>query len=369
MHFTIQREAFLKPLKAVAGVVERRNHQMIPILSNVLLDVRETQFFLTTTDQEVELIATGEVTDSNIATGKITVPFRKLMDICRTLPEGALLTFKTEQDKVCIRAGRSRFSLSSLPAEQFPSISESKQAISLVVANKALKQLVDNVSFAMADQDVRYYLNGMLLEIKEAGLYGVAADGHRLALSVIKGITCDTSLRLIVPRKGVLELQRILEENDEAVTLMLDTHHLCVTTKEVTLTTKLLEGKFPEYQRIIPEQGDKVVVGRRTLLKEALLRAATLFNDKSRGVRLRITNGCLNILATNTEQDEVEEDVEVEYQGDELEIGFNIRYLIDFLTVIQEEWVRFTFTNASSSARVEGVSESSQTYVIMPMKI
>lgn len=373
MHFTIQREAFLKPLKAVAGVVERRNHVMHPILSNVLIEISGSQIFLTTTDQEVELNASGELAEAASVPGKITVPLRKLMEICRTSPEGALLTFKEEeQDKVCIRAGRSRFSLSSLPAAQFPAVSESKQGVLLRISNKSFKQLVDNLSFAMAEQDVRYYLNGMLLEMKEEGLYGVAADGHRLALSIIKDIETDVkraALRLIVPRKGVLELQRILEDVDEIVTLILSPQHLCVKTKSMSLTSKLLEGKFPDYERIIPQGGDKVVIGKRTLLKEAFLRAAALFSDKSRGVRLRLTPGCLNILATNAEQDEVEEDLEVDYQGEELEIGFNIKYLIDFLTVLPDEKIKFTFTNASSSARVEGVGDNTQVYVIMPMRI
>lgn len=373
MHFTIQREAFLKPLKAVAGVVERRSHVTLPILSNVLIEIRENRIFLTTTDQEVELNASGEIDFSETPTGKMTVPLRKLMEICRALPEGSIITFKEEaQEKVCIRAGRSRFSLSSLPAQQFPTVSLHKQGVSLQVSNKNLKQLVDNISFAMAEQDVRYYLNGMLLEMKGDGLYGVAADGHRLALSIIKDVTSELkkpSFRLIVPRKGVLELQRILAEEDETITLNLGPQHLSVTTRNIGLTSKLLEGKFPDYQRIIPAGGDKVVVGKRLLLKEAFLRAAALFSDKSRGIKLRLTSGCLNILATNADQDEVEEDIEVDYQGEELEIGFNVKYLIDFLTVIQDECIKLTFTNASSSARVEGVGDNAQVYVIMPMRI
>lgn len=373
MHFTIQREAFLKPLKAVAGVVERRSNVTLPILSNVLMDIRDHQFFLTTTDQEVELIASGEIADEKCVPGKITVPLRKLMDICRALPEEAMITFKEEaQDKISIRAGRSRFSLSSLPAEQFPVVSELKQGVALKVLNRSLKQLVDDLSFAMAEQDVRYYLNGMLLEMKHGGLYGVAADGHRLALSVIKEVESDakqSSLRIILPRKGVLELQRILEEDDETITLILSAQHLRITTNNVTMTSKLLEGKFPDYDRIIPQNGDKVVMAKRSLLKEAFLRASALFTDKSRGVKLRITPGCLNILATNTELDEVEEDVEVDYQGADLEIGFNIKYLIDFLSVIEDEHIKFTFTNANSSARVEGVNDVDRVYVIMPMRI
>lgn len=390
MRFTIQREAFLKPLKAVAGVVERRSLVTHPILSNVLIEVREDAFSLTTTDQEVELVASGRMGEGpgEGEIGKTTVPLRKILDICRALPGDATLTLHAEQDKVLIRSGRGRFTLSSLPAEQFPSLTETKSEAIVNVSNKALKGLIDATAFAMAEQDVRYYLNGMLLEVKEGGLYAVAADGHRLAQSVLSGIHSDakkSGLRVIVPRKGVLELQRILEENDEILSLKLGTHHLCIATENVTLTTKLLEGKFPDYERIIPQEGDKVVIGKRSLLKDAFLRASALFTDKSRGVKLRLSSGHLNILATNIEQDEVEEDLEVDYQGEDLEIGFNVRYLIDFLSVIEEDWIKFTFTNANSSARVEGIrdreanedrkeeqgsrGETSQVYVIMPMRI
>lgn len=370
MRLTVQREAFLKPLRSVAGVVERRHLHNQPILSHVLIQAEGHQFSLTTTDQEVELIATG-VLEKPLEKSQVTVPFRKLMDICRALPEDGLIEFVEEEARVIIRSGRSRFALSTLPAADFPNLNEKISDVNFTLSNQALSDLLDSTCFAMADQDVRYYLNGMLLEVKEGRLFSVAADGHRLAVNTvaISGFE-NQSLRIIVPRKGVLELQRILGEGGVDVSLIIGSNHLRAVTETVTLTTKLLEGRFPEYDRIIPKNGDKIVEGDRHAMKEAFHRAGALFSDKFRGVKLRLMPGCLKVLATNTEQDEVEEDIEVEYQGEELEVGFNIKYLIDFLTVIPNDRVRFTFSDANSSAKVEGIKGvESGVYIIMPMRI
>lgn len=369
MRFNILREAFLKPLKAVSGVVERKHMQSLPILLNVLIRVQENRFYLTTTDQEVELIAGGTLDEPSVS-GMVTVPIRKLMDIGRTLPEGSELSIIEEQDRIIIRSGRSRFTLSTLPASDFPVLDEQIGQCHLSIPRKELRSLIEKTCFAMAEQDVRYYLNGMLLEVKKGELCAVAADGHRLALGRISApLKNSENLRVIIPRKGVLELQRILDSEDEMVNLSIGTNHIRAMSESITLTSKLLEGRFPDYDRIIPTQGDKVVIGRRENLKEAFHRASALFSDKFRGVRLRLTEGCLKILATNTEQDEVEEDVEVDYGGGELEIAFNVKYLIDLLNVIQTETVQFTFSDSNSSARVEGVGEETGTYVIMPMRI
>lgn len=369
MKFTVQREAFLRPLRAVAGVVEKRHAHTLPILSNVLIQAEQGRFQLTTTDQEVELIAQGEL-EELIEPGKITVPFRKLMDLCRALPEGASLTIAKEKDRVVIRGARSRFALSTLPPEDFPNLQPNINDAEILISKKLLRNLMDRTSFAMAEQDVRYYLNGLLLEVKEGGLFAAASDGHRLALNKAQvEVQNKGPLRIIIPRKGVLELQRILNEGDEQISLVVGSNHIRAITENVSLTSKLLEGRFPEYDRIIPTKGDKVVHCKREVLKEAFLRAAALFSDKFRGVRLHLMAGRLKILATNTEQDEVEEDLEVDYLGGELEIGFNVKYLIDFLNVIQTDVVRFTFSDASSSARVEGVGEEEGVYVIMPMRI
>ncbi len=368
MQFSIQREILLKLLKAVAGVVERR-HQSSPILSHILIQVSSNKISITATDQEVELIAEGELLEP-VPLAKSIVSFRKLMDLCRALPEGIDIFFKKENEKMIIRAGKSRFTLSSLPTEEFPYLELKQESVQFSVAKNILRNLINNTAFAMAEQDVRYYLNGMLLEIKQGGLYAIAADGHRLALCSTQVSLPDAMpLRIIVPRKGVLELQRILDEGEEFITLVVGGHCLRIVTDSLTMTSKLLEGRFPEYERIIPSHGDKVVLGQRSLLKEAFLRAAALFSDKFRGVRLQLSSGRLKITATSAEQDEVEEELEVDYQGTDLEIGFNVKYLIDFLSIIQTEVVRFTFSDANNSAKVEGVQGDSGVYVIMPMRI
>ncbi len=368
MRFSIQRESILKLLRAVSGVVEKKGTQLSPILSHVLMVVEGNSIVFTTTDQEVELRANAMLDESADA-GRVTVSFRKLMDICRALPEGETLTLKLEGDRMLIRGGKSRFVLATLPASDFPSLKDEISHLKIQLPSLRLKHLIESTCFAMAEQDVRYYLNGMLLEVKQGILYSIAADGHRLALHSVPVPGVDATLRIILPRKGVLELQRILDEESIDVTLMIGTNHMRISTESVTMTSKLLDGRFPDYERIIPRSGDKVMQVARESLKNAFYRAAALFTDKSRGVQLRMTKGCLKILATNSEQDEVEEDVEVDYVGPELEVGFNIRYLIDFLNVIPTEFVNFTFIDANSSARVEGVGGVTGTYVLMPMRM
>ncbi len=370
MRFTILRETFLKPLRAVSGVVERKHTQLSPILMNVLIRVEGDRFSLTTTDQEVELVSEGHLEASAVEPGAVTVPVRKLMDICKTLPEGEDISFVEEKDRVTVRAGRSRFTLSTLPVMDFPSLNEQIGSFEFSVSKRELKTLIEQTCFAMAEQDVRYYLNGMLLEVKNDYVYGVAADGHRLAFGKTAISFVDKEgIRVIIPRKGVLELQRILEDSDEEIKIILGNNHIRAITKEVQLTSKLLDGRFPDYERIVAKGGDKVFTSRREVLKESFQRAAALFSDRFRGVRLKLTDGCLKILATTSEQDEVEEDLEIEYAGGELEIGFNVKYLIDFLNAIPAETVQFTFSDANSSARVEGIGGEGGIYVIMPMRI
>jgi DNA polymerase III subunit beta len=371
MRFTIQREAFLRPLRIVAGVVERKqSSQFSPILLNTLLKIEGDHFSLTTTDQEVELVATGKLEIPAETNGAITVSVRKLMDVCKTLPEGEKISFIATENRVTLRAGRSRFMISTLPVSEFPSLDEQVGKFQFSIPKKDMRLLIEQTCFAMAEQDVRYYLNGMLLEVKNDFVYGVAADGHRLALGkVALGIINSETIRVIVPRKGVLELQRILDDTEKELKIILGSNHIRVITDEVQLTSKLLEGRFPDYDRIVLTEGDKIFTGRRDILKDAFQRAAALFSDRFRGVRLRLTSGYLKILATNTEQDEVEEDVEVDYAGSELEIGFNVRYLIDLLNAIQTDLVKFTLSDSNNSARVEGLGAETGVYVIMPMKI
>ncbi|UCO98239.1 DNA polymerase III subunit beta [Metapseudomonas lalkuanensis] len=367
MHFTIQREALLKPLQLVAGVVERR--QTLPVLSNVLLVVEGQQLSLTGTDLEVELV--GRVAlEEPAEPGEITVPARKLMDICKSLPGDALIDIRVDEQKLLIKAGRSRFTLSTLPANDFPTVEEGPGSLNFSLVQSKLRRLIERTSFAMAQQDVRYYLNGMLLEVNAGILRAVATDGHRLAMCAMQaGIEGVDRHQVIVPRKGILELARLLTEQDGEVRIVLGQHHIRATTGEFTFTSKLVDGKFPDYERVLPRGGDKLVVGDRQALREAFSRTAILSNEKYRGIRLTLASGLLKIQANNPEQEEAEEEVAVEYGGSNLEIGFNVSYLLDVLGVMSTEQVRLILSDANSSALLQEADNDDSSYVVMPMRL
>ena len=367
MHFTIQREALLKPLQLVAGVVERR--QTLPVLSNVLLVVEGQQLSLTGTDLEVELV--GRVTLEDAAEpGEITVPARKLMDICKSLPSDALIDIRLDEQKLLVKAGRSRFTLSTLPANDFPTVEESPGSLTFSLVQSKVRRLIERTSFAMAQQDVRYYLNGMLLEVQSGVLRAVATDGHRLAMcSMDAAIQLDGKHQVIVPRKGILELARLLTEQDGEVAIVLGQNHIRATTGEFTFTSKLVDGKFPDYERVLPRGGDKLVVADRQGLREAFSRTAILSNEKYRGIRLQLAAGLLKIQANNPEQEEAEEEIAVDYNGSALEIGFNVSYLLDVLGVMTTEQVRLILSDANSSALVQEADNDDSSYVVMPMRL
>jgi DNA polymerase-3 subunit beta len=367
MHFTIQREALLKPLQLVAGVVERR--QTLPVLSNVLLVVEGQQLSLTGTDLEVELV--GRVTlEEPAESGEITVPARKLMDICKSLPSDALIDIRIDEQKLLVKAGRSRFSLSTLPANDFPTVEEGPGSLTFSLVQSKLRRLIERTSFAMAQQDVRYYLNGMLLEVQTGILRAVATDGHRLAMcSMEAAIEQVERHQVIVPRKGILELARLLTEQDGNVSIVLGQHHIRATTGEFTFTSKLVDGKFPDYERVLPRGGDKLVIADRQGLREAFSRTAILSNEKYRGIRLQLESGLLKIQANNPEQEEAEEEIVVDYNGSALEIGFNVSYLLDVLSVMTTDQVRLILSDSNSSALVQEADNDDSSYVVMPMRL
>ena len=367
MHFTIQREALLKPLQLVAGVVERR--QTLPVLSNVLLVVQDHQLSLTGTDLEVELVGRVALEDAS-EPGEITVPARKLMDICKSLQPDALIDIRLDDQKIVIKSGRSRFSLSTLPANDFPTVEEGPGSLNFSVNQGKMRRLIERSSFAMAQQDVRYYLNGMLIEVSSGMLRAVATDGHRLAMcSMQAGIEQSDRHQVIVPRKGILELARLLTDQDGEVSIVLGQHHIRATTGEFTFTSKLVDGKFPDYERVLPRGGDKLVVGERQTLREAFSRTAILTNEKYRGIRLQLESGLLKIQANNPEQEEAEEEVAVDYTGGALEIGFNVSYLLDVLSVMTTDQVRLILSDANSSALVQEYDNDDSAYVVMPMRL
>ena len=366
MRFEISRAELIKPLQLVTGVVERR--QTLPILSNLLLIVAEDNVSLVGTDLEVEMI--GRVPLKSAEPGETTVPARKLMEICRELPEQASLAITLENQRLVIRSGRFQSTLSCLPAAEFPSVDRSEITQEIELASRSLKRLIDRTSFAMAHQDVRYFLNGMLLEVGEGHVRAVTTDGHRLALCEMeyKG-ELEEVHQVIIPRKGVQELQRLLGDSDENAKIFLGSNHLGVEVDEFTFTTKLVDGRFPEYERVIPRGGDRIVCGDTQELRQALSRTAILSNEKLRGIRVSVVEGNLQLSANNPEQEEAEESVSVEYSGEQLDMGFNVSYLIDVLSVLESEKVKITMQDANSSALLEEPDNDDSIYVVMPMKL
>ncbi len=370
MKFTVSRDALLKPLNLVAGVVERR--QTLPILSNILMVLDNEHLSLTGTDLEVELIGRVPLSQSGGESGEVTVPARKLVDICRSLPDGSDIEVSAEEGKVTVRSGRSRFTLSTLPTKDFPNLEDSIGTHQFVLKQGQLKRLIDRTAFAMAQQDVRYYLNGMLWELKGQKLTVVATDGHRLALCSLPGTLSevDSDTQVILPRKGVLELGRLLIDEDADIKIVIGNNHIRATTDDFTFTSKLVDGKFPEYQRVMPRNADKSVMGSRLELRQAFARTAILSNEKYRGVRLKLGENNLDILANNPEQEQAEESVPVEYNGGELEIGFNVSYLLDVLGVLSGETVKISLSDPNSSALLEEAQENGDSqYVVMPMRL
>ncbi len=365
MKLTTQRESLLKPLQAVIGVVERR--QTMPILANVLMAISDGKLSITATDLEVELIAIVDMPDAQ--NGEITVPGRKLLDICKALPDGAQIALKQEGERVTLKSGRSRFTLSTLSAGEFPTVETINAEHQLTLSMADLSHLLDKTHFAMAHQDVRYYLNGLLLEVKEGFLRAVATDGHRLALAEtqLSGVE-DSTQQVIIPRKGVLELQRLLGADDD-VTLALGSNHVQVDLGTIRFTSKLIDGRFPDYGRVIPQGADNAMVADRETLKQALGRAAILSNEKYRGIRLELAEGKVVIQAHNPEQEEAEEEVEVSYTGDELEIGFNVSYLMDALSAIDGDKVEIGLKDAASSCIIKHPTKDTCRYVVMPMRL
>lgn len=366
MKLSTSRESLLKPLQAVIGVVERR--QTMPVLANVLLVATDGELSVTATDLEVELSATNPV-DSVSAPGEITVPGRKLLDICRALEDGSDVTLSLKGDRVTVQSGRSKFVLSTLPAAEFPLIEDASMDRQFDMSQADLSRLLDRTHFSMAQQDVRYYLNGLLLESGEGKLRAVATDGHRLALS-------DTPLagesgarnQVIVPRKGVVELQRLLDGDDD-VQIALSDNHIRVVVGGIRFTSKLIDGRFPDYDRVIPDNEAHVLKADRDTLRHALQRAAILSNEKYRGVRLEFSPGKIKIQANNPDQEEAEEEIEVDYDGTDMEIGFNVNYLLDALSAVENSEVEFGLVDPGSSCVVRAPGDKDSLYVVMPMRL
>ncbi len=368
MKFSVNREDILKPLQLVGGVVERRH--TLPVLANILIQLDGDQLSLTGTDLEVEIVARLQVA-SGSGSGEITVPAKKFVDICRALPDSSVLQFELDEQKVILKSGKSRFTLSTLAASEFPAVEESTSEFTFSCTQGLIKDLIEKTGFAMAQQDVRYYLNGMLWELGGQQLRVVATDGHRLALATkdIEGLALSEPVQAILPRKGVIELSRLVADSNDQVEIVMGKNHIRAKTADYTFTSKLVDGKFPNYEQVIPKGGDKIVIGDRAELKQAFGRTAILSNEKYRGVRLLLESQQLTLVANNPEQEEAEDHVTVEYEGESLEVGFNISYLQDVANVLNSQKIRITLSDANSSALLQDAEDDSARYVVMPMRL
>jgi len=365
MKFSATRDALLAPLQAVTGVVERR--QTMPVLANVLLAGKSGKLVVTATDLEVELSAASEVHFDE--EGEVTVPGRKLFDIIKALPQNAEVTFSLEGERGIVKSGKSRFVLTTLPATEFPSTESTEVKHRLVLPQSELKVLLEKTHFSMAQQDVRYYLNGLLFELNDHLMRLVATDGHRLALAEAKiQEATGGSMQVILPRKGVLELQRILTGEGD-VELSIGSNHMKVTVGGIKFTSKLIDGRFPDYTRVIPADPTRIVETNPLVVRSALQRAAILSNEKYRGIRLMLKPGALLLQAHNPEQEEAEEEVEVKYSGESMEIGFNVNYLLEALGAVDGEQVELGFTDGNSSCLIKAPGAVNARYVVMPMRL
>jgi DNA polymerase-3 subunit beta len=366
MKFSTQRENLLKPLQTVSGVVEKR--QTLPILSNVMFKLGETGLTITATDLEMEVIATANV--NTMDEGVITVPVRKLQDSCKALPEGAEVSFDVQNEKAYLKSGKTKFLLTTLPANEFPVIDANSSRFQFDISQREMKKLIERTAFGMAVQDVRYYLNGMLFEVEQNRLRSVATDGHRLALAQTEVSTgAAEPIQAIIPRKAVMELSRLLDDSDDSLNISLGDNYIRFTLPHITFTSKLIDGKYPNYDAVIPKNGENVVYADKQELKQCLMRTAILSNEKYRGIRLDLQPGVLKTKANNPEQEQAEDEIAIEYNGDEIIIGFNVNYLTDAISAVGTDQVKIRFTDANGSALVTPTDNEDALYVVMPMRL
>ncbi len=374
MKFSIGLDDFLPALQSVIGVVEKR--QTLPVLSNVLININAAKLMITATDLEVEISTHILIDDASLVVD-FTVPAKKLFDICKNLDSGIKLNFELKENKLILKAKKSRFTLITLPAENFPNLDPMSVTSEFTLSQRDLKFVIDSTQFSMANQDVRYYLNGLLFEVFNNELRTIATDGHRLAFSYIDGLSNlinipkDTTQQLIVPRKAITELNRLLSDSDLLLNVSISTSHLNINFENLAFTTKLIDGRFPDYQRVIPasELCNKIIISDRQLLKQSLSRIAVLSSEKYKAARLEFSKNQLIAIVHNPEQEEAEEYISIEYTGEDFSIGFNVGYLVDALNAVPEDQVSLSLTDANSSCLISGLNNDSIKYVVMPMRL
>lgn len=361
----IQKETILKPLQIVTGVVERK--QTMPILSNILIEKDNSSLKFSSTDLEIQISTKIEVDDTTCSA--ITLPGKKLLDILRILPDESFLSIAVKESRAQISTGKSRFNLQTLPAEDFPKLNNQLLDVnSITLSQKSLKLLLNSIQYAMAQQDVRYYLNGVLLGIDGRKLFAVATDGHRLAYNSIALDADYEKKEIIVPRKAVMELSKLLSEDGGEIEINFTDQQLKATFSDIQLISKLIDGKFPDYQKVIPQYNNHLCVSR-LVIQQALQRAAILSNEKFRGVRFMLTEKNLSVISSNSEQEEAQIEIETDYHGEALDIGFNVNYLLEGLNSINSEQVIFSFGSPNSSILITSPESREFRYVVMPMRI
>ena len=366
MRFIIEREQLLKPLRQVNSPLGTR--PVLPILNNILIKVDDSTLSLTGTDLEMEMVARVKLYKPHDC-GETTVSGRKILDICKSLPDNAEIHVTYENGRMLLQSGYSRFSLSTLAPGDFPNLDHWESEVELSLSKLHLRRLIEATQFSMAHQDVRYYLNGMLFETDGKQLFTVATDGHRLAMCSVNTEQQLPSYSVIVPRKGVIELMRLLDCSQTSIQMKIGTNNIRVDVDDFIFTSKLVDGHFPDYRRVLPRKPDKMLVANSMLLKQALTRVAILSNEKFRGVRLHITEDQLKITANNPEQEEAEETLDIDYNGSELEIGFNVGYLLDVLSALKCNSIRMLLKDPISSVQIEDAIDKEATYIVMPMRL
>jgi DNA polymerase III subunit beta len=366
MNIQINREVLLKPLTSVSSIVEKRH--TLPILSNLLLEAKHQKIQLTATDLEMQIsLSIDSVNAEEIST---TISAKKLLDICRSLPEGADINLQTTDSRVTLKAGKSRFSLQTLPAADYPVMTKAVTEVILVnLPQCVLKGLLKQVEFAMAQQDIRYYLNGLLFEVVDNKLNIVGTDGHRLSFTSTELKQTYQKQEIILPRKTVIELIKLLDDSEEDVVIELGGNQVNFSFNQYKLISKIIDGKFPDYNRVIPTGHKNTFTINRIAVLLAMQRASILSNEKYRGIRMVLNAANLKLISTNSEQEEAEEELEVEYTGDALDIGFNVTYLIDVLNNANNESIQFSFADANSSCLITLPTNDDYKYVVMPMRI
>ncbi|MES2012702.1 MAG: DNA polymerase III subunit beta [Pseudomonadota bacterium] len=366
MNIKINRETLLKPLISVASIVEKRH--TLPILSNLLLEAKQNKIHLTATDLEMQIsLSVDSATDGDFST---TIAAKKLLDICRTLPDSSDINMATNDSRVTLKAGKSRFNLQTLPAADYPVMSKTQGASTVVaIGQKQLKDLLKQVEFAMAQQDIRYYLNGLLFEISANRLNIVGTDGHRLSFTSTELKQNYEKQELILPRKTVIELIKLLDDSEEDVLVEMASNQVNFSFGNIKLISKVIDGKFPDYNRVIPVGHQNTFTADRLSVLLAMQRASILSNEKYRGIRMVLSNNNLKLISTNSDQEEAEEELEVNYSGDALDIGFNVTYLIDVLNNTNSDQVVFSFADANSSCLITVPTNVDYKYVVMPMRI